>query len=448
MKEKLPKKFLENMQTQLNSDEFALFLREYDKPFLKAIRFNNTKNINQSVVNTLELNKMDKLKYANAYLIENERKLGNHPYHHAGVFYVQEPSAMLPALSVDFENDDICLDICASPGGKSSQIAEKIPNGVLLSNEIITNRALILKENLIRLGFNNTIITSTTPENLTKIGPIFNKVFVDAPCSGEGIFRRDEKSISEWYDGINLKNQTRQLEILDNASHLVKSGGKIIYSTCTFSKLENEDVVEKFLENHSNFRLGKISKVVEENSCNGINNIGRRIYPHLNIGEGQYVAVLEKEYNENDILPFQKSNLRKLKLREETIFRKWCSENLNNFDYTVKAHDENIYAIPNYEINTREIFTLNYGVLLGKIEKERFIPNHNFFTSFGHLFKIKVNLELTDKNVIKYLSGESLILTNYSNGYATIFVDSFPLGGVKISNERANNLYPKHLRMK
>ena len=448
MKDKLPKKFLENMQTQLGADEFALFLKEYDKPFLKAIRFNQAKEIADFVINNLELNSKDKLKFANGYLIDNERKLGNHPYHHAGVFYIQEPSAMVPALSVEFEDDDICLDLCASPGGKSSQIAEKIPNGVLVSNEIITNRALILKENLIRLGFKNTIITSTTPENLTKIGAIFNKVFVDAPCSGEGIFRRDEKSIAEWYDGINLKNQTRQLEILDNASKLVANGGKLIYSTCTFSKLENEDVVEKFLAEHRDFKLAKITDLIVQNSSAGINDVGRRIYPHKNVGEGQYVAVFEKEYIENVVPPFQRSNLWKLKVREENIFKKWCNENLNAFDCEVKSHNDSIFACPNFDVNTREIFTLNYGVLLGKIEKERFVPNHNFFTAFGKNFKNQINLTFGDDNITKYLNGESLILENARNGYGVILVDGFVLGGVKISNDRANNLYPKHLRIK
>ena len=294
--------------------------------------------------------------------------------------------------------------------------------------------------------FKNTIITSTTPENLTKIGAIFNKVFVDAPCSGEGIFRRDEKSIDEWYDGINLKNQARQLEILDNASTLVRSGGSLIYSTCTFSKLENEDVIEKFLKAHTEFKLGKITKLVEENSTSGINNIGRRIYPHSSLGEGQYVAVLHKEISD-EIPPFQRSNLRKLKLREETIFKKWCNEYLTNFDCEVKAHEDNIYAIPNIEINTREIFTLNYGTLLGKIEKERFIPNHNFFTVFAENFKTKVNFAYDDDKIKKYLCGESINLENCLNGYAVICADNFAIGGIKITNDRANNLYPKHLRI-
>ena len=183
------------MQTQLSKEEFALFLAEYDKPFIKTIRLNNIRNIDDHILNLINLDKDKKLNYANAYIVDNTLKFGNHPLHHAGAFYVQEASAMLPALCVKFSDGDLVLDMCAAPGGKSSQIAEQIPKGTLVSNEIITNRAIVLKENITRLGFKNVIVTSTTPENLTKLGNIFDKILVDAPCSGEGLFRKEDESI-------------------------------------------------------------------------------------------------------------------------------------------------------------------------------------------------------------------------------------------------------------
>jgi NOL1/NOP2/fmu family ribosome biogenesis protein len=260
------------------------------------------------------------------------------------------------------------------------------------------------------------------------------------------MFRKENESINEWYAEINQKNQIRQLEILEEACKLVASNGKLIYSTCTFSKLENEDVISKFLQNHSEFKLSKPTDLSLKNSSEGINGIGRRVYPHKNIGEGQYFAVLEKE-NDGSVYIKQKNNMRKMSLREEKIFNKWKEENLINFNQEIKVFENTLLAIPNFEINTKEIYTLKYGTILGKIEKERFAPNHNFFTAFSECFKNKINLTLDDERVLKYLKGESLIIENSNNGYACIFVNSFALGGVKISNERANNLYPKHLRI-
>lgn len=444
----LPKKFLENMQTQLNKDEFALFLEEYNKPFIKAIRFNTTKKIDEQTLKILNIEQKNKLNYANAYIVDNKRKFGNHPLHHAGVFYVQEASAMLPALCTSFNSDDLVLDMCASPGGKSSQIAELIPNGTLVSNEIITNRAIILKENITRLGFTNTIVTSTTPENLTKLGNIFDKVLVDAPCSGEGLFRKEDESIQEWNEQINKMNAERQLEILNYATKLCKNGGKIIYSTCTFSTLENEEVCKKFLENNANFKLGIINDIVIQSTTTGINNIGRRVYSFSNIGEGQFMAVFQN-IDEKQVNNYKfKSNMRKLTNKEQKIFDDFIQKNLTEFNYNVKAYEDNIFAVPKYEINTNGIFTLLYGVNLGKIVKDRFEVNHNMFTSFGDLFKRQIHLSCDDERVIKYLQGESINIENLNNGYASIFVLDYVLGGVKIAGDRANNLYPKHLRLK
>ena len=446
MKE-LPKKFLENMQTQLSKEEFALFLAEYDKPFIKTIRLNNIRNIDDHILNLINLDKDKKLNYANAYIVDNTRKFGNHPLHHAGVFYVQEASAMLPALCVKFSDGDLVLDMCAAPGGKSSQIAEQIPKGTLVSNEIITNRAIVLKENITRLGFKNVIVTSTTPENLTKLGNIFDKILVDAPCSGEGLFRKEDESIVQWDENINAKNAERQNEILDYASKLCKSGGSIIYSTCTFSRLENEDVCKKFLKEHKNFVLGNIEEVVKQNTTCGYDNIGRRGYPFSSIGEGQFMAVFTNTDAETFDQTKEKTNMRKLSNKERSIFDNWVKENLANFDCEVLAYEDNIFAIPTHKINTTGIFTLQYGVNLGKIIKDRFDVNHNFFTAFGHQFKNQLQLSLYDENVKKYLLGESLTNLNIKNGYACVMIENNPVGGIKVVGDRANNLYPKHLRV-
>lgn len=447
---KIPQKFLENMKELLNEKDYNNLLKCYSLDYTKTLRFNSTKNFDiQQILKDLNISPLNKIPYANAYKIPTETKLGNHPYHHAGLFYIQEASAMLPAISVSYNSNDIVLDMCASPGGKSSQVAEQIPNGILVSNEIITNRALILQENMIRLGFKNNIIISTTPENLTKLGAIFDKVLVDAPCSGEGLFRKEENSILQWYDGINLMNAQRQLKILDYASMLVKPNGKIIYSTCTFSKIENEEVIEKFLSSHTNFKLGKISEDVIQNTTSGLNGVGRRVFPFSSIGEGQFMCVLENCSSESPFIQTTKNNMQKLSQKQLKIVNDWINDNLEIKLENLQCYNETIYYLPNSNINTKNIYTLKYGVILGKIEKDRFIPNHNLFTSFGLNFKHILNLNLQDERVKKYLIGESFeINENIPNGYASICVNSLVLGGIKITQSRANNLYPKHLRIK
>ena len=442
----LPEKFLKNMQTLLG-EEFAMFLNSYKQSVFKGLRCNNNKINLEFLQNILNLKECKTIDFIPAIIINENTKFGNNPLHHAGLFYIQEPSAMLPPLCTKYKEDDIVLDLCASPGGKSGEIAERIPNGLLVSNEIITNRAIVLKENMIRMGYTNNIVTSTTPQNLEKLGAVFDKILVDAPCSGEGLFRKDENTINEWYDGINEKNSLRQLEILESASKLVKAGGEIIYSTCTFSKVENEDVIEKFLKEHQDFYLGEITTEVKALTTNGINNIGRRVYPHKNMGEGQYMALLVKkadiEYNTYK----SKSCMRNLTNKEQVIVNNWIKTNMNNCNFNIKAYEDNICIIPPKEINTKGIFVLKYGTILGKIENDRLIPNHNVFVSYGNLFKQKLEYSLNDEDVQKYLKGESLEVDTNIKGYAVICVEGYALGGVKISNNRANNLYPKHLRI-
>lgn len=254
----LKEEFLSNMK-ELLKDDFGEFLAIYDKPFIKGLRVNTTK-ISLSAFSKLFLAMQDKIPYANAFYLSEGDKLGPSPYHHAGLFYIQEPSAMQPALSTQIAPDSVVLDLCASPGGKSGQIAEMLnESGLLVSNEIITARAKILKENMDRLGYKNVIVTSTTPQNLTRLGNIFDIIILDAPCSGEGLFRREPEAMAQWNKGINKMNSERQLELLRLATNLLKPSGKIIYSTCTFSKTENEDVVAQFLQTHPNFTLGEIN---------------------------------------------------------------------------------------------------------------------------------------------------------------------------------------------
>lgn len=442
----LPIEFLNNMQNLLGKD-YEKFYKSMNNESIKGLRV-NTKKIDIDTLKTLIPSLKDKIPYTNAFYIDAKEKYGSSPYHHAGLFYIQEPSAMQPALCTDINKDAVVLDMCASPGGKSGQLAEMLnDNGVLVSNEIITSRATILKENMDRLGYKNVIVTSTTPQNLTRIGKIFDVILIDAPCSGEGLFRRDESAVKQWNDGINEMNATRQLELLNLATKMLKDGGKIIYSTCTFSKLENEDVVDKFLNDNPDFKLNEINENLKDYSSSLIKPNCQRVMPHLHKGEGQFYACLQNT-NPNQIDNKHYDYLENLKQSEKTILKDFISSTINDINLNeIKSYQGNILLPPKREINTKSIFILKYGINMGKIEKNRFIPNHNLFTSLGNKFKLKINLT-DEKNVIKYLKGEQLEVDDTTmKGYVVVCVNGFALGGGKVQNGKVNNLYPKYLRI-
>lgn len=442
----LPNEFIVNMK-ELLKDDFEKFLAIYDNPYTKAIRV-NTKKTTTEELQKLITSLTDKIPFTQGFYINADDKLGNNPYHHAGLFYVQEPSAMQPALCTEIAEDAVVLDLCASPGGKSGQLAEQLSNkGLLVSNEIITARAKILKENMDRLGYSNVIVTSTTPQNLTRLGKMFDVILVDAPCSGEGLFRKEPNAVNEWNSGINKMNSERQLELLELVTKLLKPNGKIIYSTCTFSKLENEEVVKKFLNKFVNFKLDKINDNLTPYSTYIENENLRRVLPHTNKGEGQFYACLKS--TENAIIDNKNyTYLENLKASEKNIVNEFIAKYTNLKNLNIKSYEGNILLPPEKEINTKGIFVLKYGINLGKIEKRRFIPNHNFFTSLGNSFKICINLE-NETQITNYLKGEQIEVNDItSNGYCTVCVNGYALGGGKIQNGKINNLYPKYLRLK
>ena len=297
----LPLRFTERMKALLG-DEFGDFLNSYTETPVRAFRVNTDKI---SVEDFLKINPFDteKIPYVENGFYFTDEKIGNHPFHHAGMIYVQEPGAMAPAECVDLEPDWVVLDMCSAPGGKSSQLKNKLgENGVIVSNEIIPSRCKILTGNVERLGLKNVVTTCMDTGRLAKIFPeSFDLIMVDAPCSGEGMFRKDDVAIDEWSEE-NVKNcASRQKEILENAVKCLKNGGYIIYATCTFSLEENEMTVDWFLKSHPDFEIVRVKKEVEENTCDGIffdgctcENIkfSRRFYPHKSKGEGQFMAVL------------------------------------------------------------------------------------------------------------------------------------------------------------
>ncbi len=447
----LPVKFQERMKSLLG-DEYKDFLKSYDEKPVRAFRV-NTDKISLEAFQKLNIFSNEKIPYVENGFYFDYDGIGNHPYHHAGLFYIQEPAAMVPVESIDIQPDWKVLDLCAAPGGKSSQIKNKLgENGVLVSNEIVPSRCKILTGNMERMGFKNVVTTCMHPQKLQKEFPeTFDMIMVDAPCSGEGMFRKEEVAIDEWTPENVLMCAQRQAEILDCAVKMLKQGGYIVYSTCTFSLEENEMTVDAFIERHPEFEIISVTEKVKENTSDGINFEGcncenihytRRCYPHKTKGEGQFVAVLKHSECNKEYFSVNFG-----KEKHDKVLIDFLNDTLVEYDErNVQIYNGNpVYFTPDFPV--RKGCAFSCGVTIGEIRKNYVQPHHQFFMAMGNDFKRKINLTADSDEIKKYLHGEEF-QTDCENGWAVVLVDGCTVGGVKVSNGRAKNHYPKGLRTK
>ena len=450
----LPIEFENRMKTLLG-EEYEAFIKAFEEPPVRAFRV-NTDKISLETFEKINHFSNEKIPYVENGFYFDYDGIGNHPYHHAGMIYIQEPAAMVPVESIDIGSDWKVLDMCAAPGGKSSQIKNKLgKKGVLVSNEIVPSRCKILTGNIERMGFQNVVTTCMHPQKIIKTFPekYFNMIMVDAPCSGEGMFRKEDIAIDEWSPENVKMCAERQKEILDCAAKMVKVGGYIVYSTCTFSLEENEMTVDAFLQRHSGFELVPVTDKVQENTVDGIKFDGckcenihyaRRCYFHKTKGEGQFVAVMRLTDSNIDsehfFVPLGKEKLDKtlVDFLDDTL-------TTYNKDYVQTYNGNPVYFTPDFPVPRGIAFTC--GVTIGEIRKNYVVPHHQFFMALGKDFKRKINLTVDSEEIKKYLHGEEFE-TNCENGWATVLVDGCTVGGVKVSNGRAKNHYPKGLRIK
>ncbi len=448
----LPLEFQERMKNLLG-DEYEDFIKSYDEKPQRAFRV-NTDKISLEEFEKLNIFSTEKIPYVENGFYFDYDGIGNHPYHHAGMIYIQEPAAMVPVESINIFHDWKVLDLCAAPGGKSSQIKNKLgEKGVLVSNEIVPSRCKILTGNMERMGFKNVVTTCMHPQKISKMFPekYFNMIMVDAPCSGEGMFRKEEIAIDEWSPENVRMCAERQSEILDCAAKLVKVGGYIVYSTCTFSLEENEMTVDAFLERHPEFELVPVTDIVRENTVDGIKFDGckcenihyaRRCYPHKTKGEGQFVAVLY--YADSDI-DSEHFFVRIGKNKLDKTLTDFLDDTLVTYNKeNVQIYNGNpVYFTPDFPVPRGVAFAC--GVTIGEIRKNYIQPHHQFFMALGKDFKRKIELTADSDEIKKYLHGEEFA-TTCPNGWAVVMVDGCTVGGVKVSNGRAKNHYPKGLR--
>ncbi len=440
----LPNEFEQRMKSLLG-EEYPAFEKSLTQPPVRGVRLNAKKGDPKNLTQTLW---DDPIPYAaNSYYLTME-KIGNHPYHHAGALYVQEPAAMMPTCLTSIPQDAVVLDLCAAPGGKSmglySQLGEK---GILVSNEIIPARCKILTGNLERLGFRNTVVTCMDSATIAKVFPsTFDVIMVDAPCSGEGMFRKEEVAITEWSLDNVEKCAVRQEEILENACKALKDGGMILYATCTYSVEENEKQIENFLARHPSFTLLSADEKVLPYTHDGIPGFEqcRRFYPYLAKGEGQFGAILK---NTTPPAPIVVSSKKKKAAPPKipSVVTDFLQEVLTDFDpKMVQMRGETpIYFPPHFSVEGARVFAC--GVNIGEIKKNYIVPHHQFFSAMGNMFKQKINFSPDSPLLARYLKGEE-IPVDAPGGFAVITVDGYPLGGVKVVNGIGKNYYPKGLR--
>lgn len=453
MKFELPEKFLQRMKNLLN-DDYQLFIDQYNLPPFKGLRINTIKCSPEKLQALLNVKLTPSPFSPLSYYIEGNVKLGNNPLHHCGAYYLQEPSASCAVSALNIQQGDKVLDLCAAPGGKSTQIATLLNGtGLIWSNEIVKKRAQILLSNIERMGIKNSVVSSLSPELLCpRLQGYFDKVLVDAPCSGEGMFRKDEQAISEWTEEHTKSCMERQLQILESAKICLKEGGTLVYSTCTFSPYENEMVISEFLKTNPDFKL--VDCLQDTNLNFGRKGIDmpqtRRIYP-MDGGEGHFVAKLIKEseatgYTPNEPAENQKNikaNGNIVKQAEELYGNIFKNSNCPTFSIV----NDKIIIKPKETPILTGAGVIRSGVLFGEIKKNRIEPAHNLFTS-GCMedFNNVVDLDVNSPEINSYLLGEEISVNSNIKGYTAVCVNGMTLGFGKCSNGQLKNKYPKGLR--
>ena len=376
------------------------------------------------------------------YIPDGVVSLGNHPLHHAGAFYIQEPSASSAVEMLGVEQGDIVLDLCAAPGGKSTQIGAKLRGtGLLWSNEIVKSRANILLSNIERMGIANAVVSNSHPDALCDaLAEQFDKVLVDAPCSGEGMFRKNAAAQTEWSEEHVKSCAERQLHILNSARRALRPGGVLVYSTCTFSPEENEGVITRFLAENPDFALEDSGVSFGRPALQA----ARRIFP-MDGGEGHFAARLRK----NGVrLPRVTAKAASAAPDREVLAFYDSLFAGRPFGERIVNKNNKIIILPENYIETKGLPILRAGVVLGEAVKNRIEPHHSAFAAAKPEQCVsRVDLDCESAEIRAYLHGEEIAVPAGVRGYAAVCVNGVTAGFGKASNGRLKNKYPKGLRI-
>ena len=427
----LPEAFLERMKHQLG-EEYEDFLKSLERPRAVALRFNPLKG-NAPALPFV----MDPVPWEpQGFYYDPEARPGLHVYHEAGVYYLQEASAMAPVSLLDPQPGERICDLCAAPGGKTTQIAGRmLGRGFLLCNEINPKRAKILSRNIERMAVSNALVTNEHPANLaSRLNGFFDRVLVDAPCSGEGMFRKEEAAVTDWSQETVEMCARRQAEILHSAAQMVRPGGRLVYSTCTFAPEEDELAVAAFLAEHPEFSPEEVDAPWFVPGPNG----GHRMWPHKLLGEGHFAAVLKKAEGEPDEISIPSGE----KLPKQwTSFAKELGISLP--DGKAVTFGQNLFWAPEEMPDLSRLKVMRPGLELGCVKKDRFEPAHALALWLSDCNNVH-SCEPEGNDMKAYLHGD--VIPSDKKGWCLVKAGDFSAGWGKGDGKVLKNHYPKGLR--
>ena len=456
--------FLTRMEKMLGN-EYPSFLYSFNAPRTYGLRINTSKITCEDFENLSPFPTRQIPWIKNGYFYDEDIRPSRCPYYQAGLYYLQEPSAMTPASRIPIEPGDRVLDLCAAPGGKSTQIACSMEGkGLLVCNEIHPVRAKILSENIERMGVRNALVTNETPNRLAEnFSEYFDRILVDAPCSGEGMFKKNEGATEEWSPENVALCANRQDEILDCAASMLAGGGRLVYSTCTFAPAEDEGSIGRFLERHPEFYVEEVP--LAEGMSHGLGELSAtiRLWPHKLRGEGHYVAVLRKEGTladggsgllkngyENGITAGDSKSAAAgipeyLAFAGET-FAGDALEKYAGRECRYLKFGEQLYRIPEGMPSVKGLKVLRPGLHLGTAKKGRFEPSHALALTL-HAADVLHTMDLPSdgREIRGYLNGETFPAQG-EKGWYLITVDGYSTGWGKLAGGIMKNHYPKGLR--
>ena len=455
----LPQGYVERMK-ELLGEEAKSYLDSFNEPSYAGLRVNTLK-ISPEKFQEISPFKVEMIPWTKKGFYYNfADKPAKHPYYYAGLYYIQEPSAMAPASILPVNPHDKVLDLCAAPGGKTTELGAKLNGtGLLVTNDISASRAKALLKNVEISGIANAIVTNEAPYSLAKhFAGYFDKILVDAPCSGEGMFRKDNGIIKNYEQyGVEYYNNL-QKEIILYAADMLKAGGDMVYSTCTFSPLEDEQLISYLLENRPEMSISKI--VLDNGIMDGDDNYpfsnGRpqwsdgneelskcaRLWPHKLKGEGHFAVLLHKcEDAKTEHYSINQISNNKMIAPELEEFLKLINKDFDKSRFIVNG--TKVYYIPETKLDMKGIRILRNGLFMGEIKTKRFEPSQALASSLKmEEFNNSVSFSIDDERVIRYLKGETIEAEGkIKDGYVLVCVEGYPLGFAKNNKGTLKNKY-------